>query len=173
MKCELAMCWCVAAVSYNALTAPCMDRFSAWFKRTFRKFKARTTPYIDEEGDGLDVYARNTGNVERLTADGFVAEDGNILTGEKVAASISAMDRSRANRLRSLKAHKRDPKSVQEERRAIKAKNRAQAELHELERQSELRVQSLGTRLDGQLLLEDLVFSCALMADNRKTDFFR
>ena len=61
----------------------------------------------------------------------------------------------------------------QQARRAVKAKNRAQADLNALKVQSEQRAASLATRLDGQLLLEDIVFTCQLMADNHRTDFFR
>lgn len=63
--------------------------------------------------------------------------------------------------------------AMQQARRAVKAKNRAQADLNALKVQSEQRAASLATRLDGQLLLEDIVFTCQLMADNHRTDFFR
>ena len=77
------------------------------------KFRASTTPYLDEAGDGLDVYERLTGNTQRLAADGRVTTEEKPSTGERATEGVALEDRSRGNKLKELLSHKKEPSHVQ------------------------------------------------------------
>jgi len=155
------------------------SRFIQFVKRKFASFKSVTTPYIDEGGDGLSVYQRTSGNTQAVTSDGRVVrpgyhdDDDEVAVDVTIAGGIASHNRSRGNKLHKLLHSFKDPKQVQQERRSVKAKNRAQAELSRLQAETEARTASIATRLDCNLLEEDIVFACTLMADNKRSDFFR